>query len=150
MSDNNKDNDIISIYGNSSSAVGAVGATVTKLDDLWTYTYSGAGGGGGSTFSLGSIDLNTNGTYSIYNPYNNGITVEESADIKLGEKSLKEFMTKVEERLALLESNYGLEEEWEELRQLGNQYRAKESEIKDQLKTLDLLKQDYDIDKTQR
>ena len=72
---------------------------------------------------------------SIYNT-NPGIDVNQGdikihheGDIKLGDRSLKEFMSKVEERLNILQPNTELEEKWEALRVLGEQYRELEKEL---------------------
>lgn len=118
-----------------------------------------------------SYTINTGGTYSITSPYNvtgvwssttnpyiggaigagenvsvslgqDGIQVREHADIKLGDVSLKDFIKSIEERLAILIPNPKLENEWEELKELGIRYRALEQEIKDKMKTWDILSRD--------
>jgi len=90
------------------------------------------------------------GGYTISNPYtNNPMKVDnsgqlslqgEKADIDINGKSLKTWMERVEERLNLLTPNTKLEEEWEELRALGEQYRQLEQHIKDKQATWDRLK----------
>lgn len=69
-----------------------------------------------------------------------GIKLEPSADIQLGSKSLKTLLEKIESRLAILEPNTSLENDWKELKKLGDQYRTLEKEIQDKLKTYDILK----------
>jgi hypothetical protein len=64
----------------------------------------------------------------------------EGADIELNGWSLIESFKKIEERLNILTPNTKLEEEWEELRALGNQYRELEQHIKDKQATWDKLK----------
>jgi len=49
-------------------------------------------------------------------------------------------MQRVEQRLAILTPDTRLEEEWEELRALGDQYRKLEKEINDRMKTFNILK----------
>lgn len=66
----------------------------------------------------------------------------ENADIDINGASLKDFMTRVEERLALLSPNPKLESEWAELKALGDQYRKLEKEIQDKMKTWDILKRE--------
>jgi len=61
--------------------------------------------------------------------HNKGIQVDEDADITLGDKSLKEFMNNVEERLAILKPNPELEDRWEELKELRNKYVELEKEL---------------------
>lgn len=69
----------------------------------------------------------------------------ENADIDINGKSMKEWMEKVEERLNLLSVNPELEDEWEDLKQLGEQYRALEKHIQEKMKTWSKLKaQDND------
>lgn len=106
----------------------------------------------------GSIDMNTlsiSPTYSIDNIWTSAsgtiglsdssdhsgkITLKgESADVDINGISLKEFMQRVEKRLALLQVNPHLESEWEELKALGDQYRQLEQHIKDKMKTWDIL-----------
>jgi len=64
----------------------------------------------------------------------------EGADIDINGISLKDFMARVEQRLAILTLDTRLEAEWEELRVLGDQYRKLEKEILDRMKTFDILK----------
>jgi len=63
-----------------------------------------------------------------------------STDITVAGKSLKKFMDSVEERLAILEPNEKLEAEWAELKELGEQYRAKERELKEKARVWNILK----------
>jgi hypothetical protein len=71
-----------------------------------------------------------------------GIQVTESADIKLGDVSLKDFINKIEQRLALLTPNPELEKEWGELKELGDRYRELEKQITEKMKTWDILKRE--------
>ena len=64
----------------------------------------------------------------------------EGADLDINGVSLKDFMVRVEQRLAILTPDARLESEWEELRVLGDQYRKLEKEINDRMKTFDILK----------
>jgi hypothetical protein len=64
----------------------------------------------------------------------------EGADIEVNGESLIGMIKKIEERLNILHPNEKLEEEWEELRALGNQYRKLEQHIKDKQATWDKLK----------
>jgi len=99
---------------------------------IWTTTTTGTGG------------------YTISNPYtSNPMKVDsggqlslqgEKADIDINGKSLKTWMERVEERLNILQPNDKLEEEWEELRSLGEQYRRLEQHIRDKQATWDRLK----------
>jgi hypothetical protein len=64
----------------------------------------------------------------------------ENADLVIGEKSMRDWMERVEERLNILCPNERLETEWEELKSLGEQYRKLEQHIKDKQATWDRLK----------
>ena len=64
----------------------------------------------------------------------------ENADLVIGDKSMRDWMEQVEERLNLLTPNTKLESEWEELKSLGEQYRKLEQHIRDKQATWDRLK----------
>ncbi len=69
----------------------------------------------------------------------------EGADIEINGESLVTMLKRIEERINLLTVNHKLESEWEELRELGNQYRELEQRIKDKLETWNKLQaQDND------
>ena len=70
----------------------------------------------------------------------NGIQMEKGTDIKIGDSSLSEVLAKLEERLNILHHNEALEEKWEELRTLGNQYRDLEKELLEKEKMWKILK----------
>ena len=61
-------------------------------------------------------------------------------DIKIKEKSLSDFMEKVEERLNILSLNKKLEAEWEELKTIGDKYRALEKELIEKNEMWNILK----------
>jgi hypothetical protein len=64
----------------------------------------------------------------------------ESADIEVNGWSLVEAVKRIEERLGLFQPNPELETEWSNLRELGEQYRKLEQQIKDKQATWDRLK----------
>lgn len=99
-----------------------------------------------STFTIDYNNMNTmsgtfNGvTYSdLSSTESNGITLKEGADITIGDRSLLKTLDTIAERLAILETNTKLEKEFEELRNLGDQYRKLEAELKDKMKTWNIL-----------
>lgn len=59
----------------------------------------------------------------------------KDADIEINGESLVAMLKRIEERLNLLSINPELESEWEELRELGNQYRELEQRIKHKQET---------------
>ena len=64
----------------------------------------------------------------------------DNADIKINGESVMETLRWMKERLAWLDVRSDLEAEWEELRELGDQYRAMVSNIEDKVKMWDTLK----------
>ena len=62
------------------------------------------------------------------------------ADIDINGKSLKNWMEKVEERLNILTPNPELEQEWDELRRLGERYRKLEKKCKEKAEVWKKLK----------
>ena len=64
----------------------------------------------------------------------------EKADIKINGVSLTEQLKAIQDRLNILVPNTKLESDWEELRELGNQYRQLEQKIKDQVDVWERLK----------
>lgn len=132
-----------------------------STDPVTTIDLSSAIYGTGSTYTIGNLPLGAssasiytstgvNGTWgSITSPKDpavkidtDGIIIKEQADIKLGNVSLKDFIERIEQRLALLSPNPELEKEWEELKELGDQYRALEKHIKEKMKTWEILKRE--------
>lgn len=114
------------------------------MDNLYTTTCSGSN----LDISDYTITLDSTGGFNGINNYsftgtnNSGhmsITGED-ADITLNGKSMKGWMEKVEERLAILEPNEKLESEWAELKELGERYRELEKQILEKAKVWDILK----------
>ena len=110
-----------------------------------------------STFTITLPDddlISFNDVYSTSNSafdfnFNPGIdvtqgdlTVHDEGDIKLGGRSLKEFMNQMEERMNILQPNPELEEQWDELKQLGKQYRKLEQELLEKNKMWETLKKE--------
>ena len=94
-----------------------------------------------TTYTLGA----STGTYyddshSTVSINRNGIVMTPEADLVIGGKSIKTMLERIESRLALLEPNTKLEEEWEELKRLGDAYRQLEKDIQEKVKTWDILK----------
>lgn len=59
----------------------------------------------------------------------------KDADIEINGESLLGMLRRIEERINILTVNQELESEWEELRELGDQYRALENKIKHKIET---------------
>jgi hypothetical protein len=61
------------------------------------------------------------------------------ADIEVNGESLMGMLKTIEQRLNILRPNPELESDWEELRELGNAYRALEAKILAKMKTWDAI-----------
>ena len=55
----------------------------------------------------------------------------DNADLVIGDKSLRTWMERVEERLNILTPNPEMEAEWDQLRKLGERYRKLEKKCKE-------------------
>lgn len=64
----------------------------------------------------------------------------ENPDIEIGEHSLMEILEGIRRQLALIKLHPDLEEEFEELRRIGDKYRAKEKELYEKRKVWEKLK----------
>ena len=143
-------------YGNISLSTGYSSSyNVTGPDIDWAnlstqsitigpYT-TGATGSTGSTYTVsGSNGASWNNVSQQPKVHltKNGLDMDEHCDVKIGDWSLKDFARKMEERLAILYPNPKLENEWEELKELGDRYRQLEADIKAKMKTWDVLKRE--------
>ena len=119
--------------------------------------------GGISTISLPSVTYGyhpgstvggyttSSGTSSIYSTYiandstvsitTEGIDMKPGSDIKIGGKSLCESIEKIEERLGILKPNPELEERWDKLKELRNQYMELERDLLEKEKIMKILKE---------
>ena len=115
-------------YSNISTGQGGytIGAGINTAGHVWT-----TNGTGSSPYTINPYTINQSGKVHI---------TGENADLVIGEKSMRDWMERVEERLNILHPNAKLETEWEELRALGEQYRQLEQHIKDKQATWDRLK----------
>lgn len=107
---------------------GAIGA------GPYTFTTSGTagGGGGGSGYTISTSAGNYvwNTTTTAVDPSvhigHHGIDMQADADIKIGDRSLKEFMTKMEERMAILIPDPKKLEKFEALKKAYEHYKLME------------------------
>lgn len=113
---------------------GITGTSVTgSINGIWTTN------GTGTSIGTGSPGMwTTSPSYTIGNPIapqiNQGGKVHiqgENADLVIGDKSMKAWMEKVEERLNILTPNPEMEKEWDDLRKLGERYRKLEKKCKE-------------------
>jgi hypothetical protein len=115
--------------------------------DMSTITLPSYSGTSASAYTTGynwghsNYTITTSDTsISNVNISSNGITMKEDTDIKLGERSLKDFMDRVEEHLAILKPAPELEDKWDQLKALRNQYEALKADILEKEKIMKILK----------
>lgn len=103
-------------------------------------SYTVSAGGTGSAFSIGAQGSN-GGTWSTTSGFNGskvstnskvdistaGIEVKNGADIKIGDRSLSDFMDRVESRLGILQPKPELLEKFEALKQAYEHYKTLEA-----------------------
>jgi hypothetical protein len=96
-----------------------------------SYTY---GAGTGHNWNTGTTDT----TVQINA---DGMQIKEGGDITIGGKSLSEAINKIEERLGILNPNPELEERWDKLKELRNQYIEMEKDLLEKEKIMKILKE---------
>ena len=107
----------------------------------------GNGGTGISPNTVYTTGTTGAGSFRISPDYNAVLTASgkmvlkgDGADIDINGKGLKAWMEKVEERLNILTPNPELEQEWDELRRLGERYRKLEKKCKEKAEVWNKLK----------
>jgi hypothetical protein len=115
--------------------------TTSQISALSNISISLGGTGGGGTGGGGTGSTNTTWASPAYPTIsntngaitNNNLTVEPAGklrlagrdpDILIGDISLKETLTGIQQQLGILQSNKGLEERWEKLRKIKQEYDA--------------------------
>jgi hypothetical protein len=99
-----------------------------NMSDLNATWLSGASGSNAYTYTGTSTNYAWN-TTSIENTLQVKGDSEFDGDITVKGRSLTEFMDSVEQRLNILRPNPALEAEWDQLRELGKQYRELEQQL---------------------
>lgn len=122
------------------STTGTVGEYGAAIGGGTGYTYTTTGTGtGGSPWIVGNGGTGTNPVMTAQP----GGTIDlqgEGADIRMNGKSMKAWMEAVEERLNILTPNPELEKEWDDLRRLGQRYRALEKKCRAKAQMWEALK----------
>ena len=79
--------------------------------------------------------------FGMVGPNSAKITLKgENADIEIGDKSLMSILDAIESRLGLVKLNPELEAEFEELRRIGDEYRAAEKRMLEKRQIWETLK----------
>jgi hypothetical protein len=111
-------------------------------------TYSISGGMGLGISGTAGQTLTWNGINTVWtdtittttNPLHVKGDAEIEGDLKVKGKSLADAIDNIEKRLAILHPNKDLEERWEQLKALGEQYRELEKDILEKEKIWETLK----------
>ena len=114
-------NDTITIDMNSINTTWLTGASGSNV-----YTYTNGTNYAWNTTGISNTAWNTT---SIENTLQVKGDSEFDGDITVRGRSLTEFMDSVEQRLNILRPNSALESEWDQLRELGEQYRELERQL---------------------
>lgn len=145
MDDQEKqDNNITLGSDDTSSVIDISGLTVGGFSssDLSTcYSISNNMNYTGSSYAGTTLSWSSNYNYDpAVNITSDGITMKKGSDIKVGDKSLLESIEKIEERLGILHPNPELEDRWEQLKSLRQQYIDLEKELIEKEKMWEILK----------
>jgi hypothetical protein len=101
----------------------------------------GAGGGAGSL----TTNIGAGATWSTANTLNVPVSGRmelrgNQADIVINDVSLNDTLRSIQDRLNMLRPNRELEAEWDQLRDLGEQYRDLEKQLIQKQRAWDLLR----------
>ena len=128
------------------SSMGQAGTISTAASgNIWPYVTNSTSGYTWTTTGTGNISP----SLTFNNNWNDignkaGLHVKGNAefegDVKIKGRSISEMLDKIEERLAILHPNEQLEDKWEELKKLGEAYRALEKDIIEKEKIWETLK----------
>ena len=155
-----KDDDFIIISGSSDITLditnqGAACDTLT-INDL-TYDSIDLSGVTSTMNSSYTIDTSTFNNYTIGTGTNyafapsyqqsvnidtDGVQIKGEGDLKIGDRSMKDFMDRVEDQLAILRPAPELEEKWDKLKELRRQYEECKQDILEKEKIMKILKED--------
>ena len=111
----------------------------TSLPNNITVT---SGGSGYQTVSLGTLSAptwTTNATLTV--PPSGRMELKGTdADIFINGVSLNDTLKSIQDRLNMLRPNRELEADWDQLRELGEQYRKLEKQLNEKQQAWDILK----------
>ncbi len=106
--------------------------------------YLVGGGAGGGTGSL-TTNISAGANWSTANTLNVPVSGRmelrgNQADIVINDVSLNDTLRSIQDRLNMLRPNRELEAEWDQLRDLGEQYRDLEKQLMEKQRAWDLLR----------
>ena len=119
----------IAYSSSGTSTTYTLGPGGSHANAVWTTAAPGTGGVGYNWSSVGAIQPSA--TISLKG---------KDADIDIDGKSLVKWMEAMEERMNWMRPNVELENEWDELRELGDRYRELEKKCKEKAEVWKKLK----------
>lgn len=127
------------VQGTGGTLLGAAGTGIyTTGTTLPPYTINTSAAG--QTLMWNDINTSWDTTITSNNPLHVKGDAEIEGDLKIKGKSLADAIDNIEKRLAILHPNKDLEERWEQLKALGEQYRELEKDILEKEKIWNTLK----------
>jgi hypothetical protein len=127
-----------------SASIQAFPNTSVQLGSGTTTTWTGGGGGGGGSglFTTPNVYTINNGsaTSGVWSNSGTGTIQIKADDIEIKGKSLMAALNRIEAQLGILDCSEVLEEDWAELKSLGEQYRRLQQHIEEKMKTFETLK----------
>lgn len=96
-------------------------------------------GGGGLTNATIASDT-TWSTAAVLQPSGSLELKGENADLLINGVSLRDTLKGIQDRLNILRPNPAIEAEWDQLRELGDQYRKLEAELLEKQRAWDILR----------
>jgi hypothetical protein len=114
---------------------------MSDLNATWLSSASGSNGYTLNTTGTGTGNpWITPNTIDGYNTLSVRGNADFDSDITVKGRSLTEFMESVEQRLNILRPNPAMEAEWDQLRELGEQYRELEKQLTEKSQMWNTLK----------
>ena len=99
------------------------------------------GGGSGGTLGTSNISASNWTTNTLTVPPSGRMELQGAqADIVMNGVSLNDTLKLIQDRLCMLRPNRELEQEWDQLRDLGEQYRELEKQLIEKQRAWDLLR----------
>ena len=105
------------------------------------HVYLVGGGGSGGTLGTSNISASNWTTNTLTVPPSGRMELQGAqADIVMNGVSLNDTLKLIQDRLCMLRPNRELEQEWDQLRDLGDQYRKLEKQLMEKQRAWDILK----------
>jgi len=105
------------------------------------HVYLVGGGVGGGTLGTSNISASNWTTNTLTVPPSGRMELQGAqADIVMNGVSLNDTLKLIQDRLCMLRPNPELEQEWDQLRDLGEQYRELEKQLTEKQRAWDLLR----------